>query len=322
MTASADSPHPAIRAGPIGTRDAPPTTISAYLAVSLHSTVDATENDRLQICAQDFARIASGPDDDVDLGRAAILLGRIAEPTLDVERTLARLDGLAAQASGHLAEGSAADRAERLAAFLFNDLGFAGDQDDYYQPDNSYLHRVVERRRGLPITLSIVMIEVARRLELVVEGVGAPQHFIVRLPANFGPEPRLLDPFNGGCRVDTEELRAELDRSGAQGDSSLAAVTRRQILARVLNNLKAAGIRRGDGATALGATEHLVALTPWALEEIRDRGVLRAREGLTQRGLQDLTTYRDHVGKPPDLARVEAMIDRLSKSNSQDSASP
>jgi regulator of sirC expression with transglutaminase-like and TPR domain len=302
--------------------------------------VETTESTRLRELAAEFAAQASGPAANVDLGRCALLIGAIADPSLVVDRHEIRLDDLAAGAAQHTSpDRLAIDRVTDLAHYLFDRLGFAGDRADYYDPQNSYLHRVIDRRRGLPITLSILLIEVGRRLDLVIEGVGTPQHFLVRAPdgpappSETGPAPetdppspahphtwRFLDPFNGGNVVDTDELRAALrrmqpesDDRGDTADAFLAALTKRQILTRVLHNLKGAAARRGETVAALGAIEYLIALTPWAIEEIRDRGLLSASLQLTDGALADLRTYRDQALDAPDRARVEAAIRRLAQ---------
>lgn len=293
-----------------------------YGAASLDSTVETTESARLRGLAADFAAVAGGPDGDVDLGRCALLVGRIPDPDLDVETQLARLDDLAAASPGRSPNPLApVDHAEGLCRHLFDELGFRGNRSDYNDPENSYLHRVLDRRLGLPITLSILLIEVAGRQGLTIEGVGTPQHFLVRVAERESggqeSEYRYIDPFNGGERVDREQLVANLRQALAGSERSpesfLTAVTKRQILTRTLNNLKVAAARRGQLAAALGAAEFLVALQPWAIEEIRDRGLLAARLALAQDALLDLRTYREQAPHAADSPRVEAVIRNLER---------
>ena len=288
--------------------------------------METTEAARLRGLAADFATRAGGPDAGVDLTDCALRVGRIADAGLDVAAEIGQLDALGRDAEPLLADAAPGQRADRLAAFLFADLGFGGDPDDYYDPQNSYLHRVVRRRRGLPITLSILLMEVGRRLGITIEGVGAPQHFLVRVAAGAEPDGawRYLDPFHGGREVGVDTLRQDVERrlarareAGATGagatESLLSAVTKRQILARVLQNLKVAGVRRRDFATALGAAEHLVALTPWAIGEIRDRGLIAAQLGLDDAALSDLRTYRKQEPAAPDAAHVDQLVRRLDR---------
>ncbi len=288
--------------------------------------METTEADRLRGLAADFAARAGGAEAGVDLADCALRVGRIADPALDVAAELGRLDALARDAEPLLSEATPGRQADRLAGFLFGDLGFGGDPDDYYDPQNSYLHRVVQRRRGLPITLSILLMEVGRRLGIAIEGVGAPQHFLVRVAAGGEPDGawRYLDPFHGGREVGVDTLRQDVARrlsaarparatSADPTESFLSAVTKRQILARVLLNLKVAGARRRDFATALGAAEHLVALTPWAIDEIRDRGLIAAQLGLRDAALRDLRTYREQEPAAPDAAHVAQLVRRLER---------
>ena len=288
--------------------------------------METAEAARLRALAADFAARAGGSDAAVDLADCALRVGRIADAGLDVAGAGAQLDALAHDAEPRLRDAAPGLRADRLAAFLFDELGFSGNADDYYDPQNSYLHRVLERRRGLPITLSIVLIEVGRRLGVTIEGVGAPQHFLVRVAADAeaGGSPRYLDPFHGGREIDLDALREDMvqrlsagGRAGPPGDSAaelfLSAVTKRQILARVLQNLKLAGARRRDFATALGAAEHLVALTPWALDEIRDRGLIAAQLDLSDAALHDLRTYQEQQPRAPDAPQVAHVVEQLER---------
>lgn len=288
--------------------------------------METAEAHRLRALAADFAARAGGPDAAVDLADCALRLGRIADAGLDIAGAAAQLDALAHEAEPRLPGAAPDRRSDRLAAFLFDELGFSGNADDYYDPQNSYLHRVLERRRGLPITLSILLMEVGRRLGITIEGVGAPQHFLVRVAADAeaGDAPRYLDPFHGGREIDLDALREDMarrlsagGRAGPPGasaaESFLSAVTKRQILARVLQNLKLAGARRRDFATALGAAEHLVALTPWALDEIRDRGLIAAQVGLSEVALHDLRTYQEQEPRAPDAAQVAQVVEQLER---------
>jgi len=295
--------------------------------------VDTTESPDFRELAADFAARASGPHADIDLGDCAIRIGRILQPAPNVTASLARLDILASNAETHLLTAPEPDKIDWLAAYLFRDLGYRGDADDYYDPQNSCLHRVLERQRGLPITLSILLIEVGRRLDLPIEGVGAPQHFLVRVPNAHPKSPhsdeawRFLDPFHGGREIDPAQLRRSVQqkltgRAGAHSasDSLLTAVTKRQILARVLQNLKVAGARRKDYRIALGAAEHLVAMTPWAVDEIRDRGLIAARAGRPDIALSDLRTYRSQEPRAPDAEQVAEIITQLQRGDAGESS--
>ena len=176
-----------------------------------------------------FADLVARPDDEIPLDEAALLIAAQARPELDVGAELGRLDELA----GGCPEGTL----DGLTRYLFTDLGFRGNTEDYRDPDNSYLDQVLRRRLGIPITLSVLTMEVGRRLGVALDGVGMPGHFLVRHradPAIF------LDPFGGGRRLDTAGCREIFTALGGTGwdDAYLAPVGARAILTRMLLNLQ------------------------------------------------------------------------------------
>ncbi|HWN13521.1 MAG TPA: transglutaminase-like domain-containing protein, partial [Candidatus Dormibacteraeota bacterium] len=144
----------------------------------------------------DFTAAVTRADADIPLARAALLIAAAEQPALDVDKELARLDDLAEAAAPRGGQDELR-RLHRLREFLFEEQGFAGDRGDYFDPRNSYLNHVLDRRLGIPITLSLVLIEVGRRLGLDMEGVGLPGHFITGI--RIGGEHVLLDPFNRGA---------------------------------------------------------------------------------------------------------------------------
>ena len=183
--------------------------------------------------------------------------------------------------------------------FLFEEEGFRGNTEDYYDPRNSFLNDVLDRRLGIPITLSVVYVAVAARAGLDAAGVGLPGHFVVR--AERRGRHRLLDPFHGGTLLDRaacEALVARMRPGGGPLDPRwLAPVTTHQIFVRMLSNLKAVYSALGDWARALAAVERILLLVPDALEELRDRGTLHARLGQGSRSRARLG------GVPPARAR-------------------
>ena len=207
-----------------------------------------------------FEELAASPDATLD--RLALALAAAFGP-IDAARALATLDGLGKEVAG-VVRGSAATReaeASALAHVLGTVHGFAGDSEQYDRPENSMLDRVLERRRGLPILLSVVYVEVARRADVPLAGVGLPGHYVVGL---FGPpEPLLLDPFNRGARI-TADLPAALVRPWTPHETAM----------RMLNNLVPAFRRRGDLAGALRAAELRLELPADAGEQDRVRAEL------------------------------------------------
>ena len=177
-----------------------------------------------------FAELVARPEEDVPLDEAALLIAAHGEPGLDVDRQLGRLDQLAATCP--------APTLDALVRHLFDDLGFRGNTENYGEPENSYLHAVMDRRTGIPITLSVLTAEVGRRLGVALAGVGMPGHFLVR---HLGDPPVFLDPFGGGRRLDEAGCEAIFRRLGGTGPWQphyLDPVGPRAILNRMLVNLQ------------------------------------------------------------------------------------
>lgn len=240
-----------------------------------------------------FAAAIAGPDPEVDLFGAAMLIARLGGHHVDEHGTARELDLMA---EAVLETASPADGAEALVdainAELYGVRGFNGNAGQYNEPENSYLDRVVARRTGIPITLSLVYREVAERVGLRCDGVGFPGHFLVRCG---DPSQNLyIDPFHGGARVPREELLARLrgaSLGSASPESFLAAVTRRQILQRMLNNLHSLFRDHRDLERWLATVELLLRLEPWNGALVGERGMLHYRLGDPSLALVDLERY-------------------------------
>ena len=264
--------------------------------------------------ARAFGRLVQGADAELDLARAALEIGRIVEPQLNAERYVARLDALAVEVCADLsADAEPREIAGRVTQVLFVERAFRGDRDDYYNPLNSCLHAVLERRRGLPILLSVIFLEVAARAGLEVDGVGAPSHFVVKY--HDAGQVHFLDPFHEGEEIPAEDLRTRIEQAlaGTQlsPDAFLERVTRRQILSRILHNLKGCCIRRGDLEGALACTDYLLAFAPWSLDEVRERGLLLYRLGRHRESLGHLKRYREHASGAAQSEQIEQLIRQL-----------
>jgi regulator of sirC expression with transglutaminase-like and TPR domain len=249
--------------------------------------------------------IAAG--DEMDLGRAALLLGEMAEPGLDPGPALARLDRLAAEAGG--LDGSARERV----ASLFGEEKLRGNIRDYNDPRNSFLHLVLERRLGIPISLAVVAMEVGRRMGVAVEGVPFPGHFLVRV--RDGAAADVLDPFHDGALVSDGELllrlKAATGRMGSLGPAELGPARKWQILRRMLQNLKAVYLGKEELGQALKAVERLLVLRPEEALERRDRGVLLARLGRHGEAEADLRAYLAARPEAPDADEVRTLTDEV-----------
>ncbi|MCC7354742.1 MAG: transglutaminase family protein [Anaerolineae bacterium] len=224
-----------------------------------------------------FAALVSLPDDEIGLAHGALLIAQEEYPRLDAEAYLRRLDHLAERLRPIL-EGLQTDvqRLTALNRLLFEEEGFRGNQADYYDPRNSFLNDVLDRKLGIPITLSVVYMEVGWRVGLPLSGVGLPGHFMVRCDGRGGPI--LVDPFHRGAiltaREATERAREVSGQQVPLLPESFQPVSRRAILTRMLNNLKAIYVQRADYPRALSAVERLVLIAPEAATEVRDRGLL------------------------------------------------
>lgn len=238
-----------------------------------------------------FAEIATTPDVRIDLGEAALWIAAESCPELDVAAYLARLDRLAAAIHPALAgaEGVAA-RVERLNRELFGVHGFHGNRDQYYDPRNSFLNEVLDRKTGIPISLCVVYVEVARRVGLDAAGINFPGHFLARV----GSEPIVVDAFEGRVASHREcatRLRASVGADAELTAEHLAPASHKQILLRMLSNLKAIHAGRRDFEAALGCCDRALLLVPGSPIELRDRGLFYHQLACTRLALDDLERY-------------------------------
>ncbi|MCC6627062.1 MAG: transglutaminase family protein [Chloroflexi bacterium] len=260
-----------------------------------------------------FAASIRRPDGEIDLASAALHIAEIVTPVPVPERYIQRLDEDAAWLRTRIdPDGDQEQALRRMCHFLAVDRDFHGNTRDYYDPRNSCLNHVLERRTGLPITLSLVYLEVGWRLGLPMAGVGLPGHFLVKAVGENGDT--LVDPFHGGAilsEVDcAERLQRALGRPIALEPHHLAAVTRKQILSRMLGNLKHIFLRppAADLPRALETIEFLLVLSPWALDEVRDRGTVLSMLGHTDAAMRDLETYVHYAHDAADADWVRQRL--------------
>jgi regulator of sirC expression with transglutaminase-like and TPR domain len=239
-----------------------------------------------------------------DLAAPAFLIARLEYRSLDPGPYLDRLDEMGETAFKRIAadpgqEAPLAARVDALNDYMFNELGFFGNRDQYEDPRNSCLNDVIDRRTGIPITLSLVYIEVARRAGIRAEGINFPGHFLVRalhdLHTDDPGEGLIVDPFHTGAILDEKDCRQLLQRSvgdeAAWAPELLARATRRQILVRMLLNLKRLYVDWRSFPQARVVTDLLLALSPGALSEFRDRGLLAYHMNDFAAALRDLEKY-------------------------------
>jgi regulator of sirC expression with transglutaminase-like and TPR domain len=237
------------------------------------------------------------------LARAALVIARIEYPRLDADRYLARLDAMGVAARRRIekqiaetGEDTPLARVTALNAYLFEDEHFVGNREQYEDPRNSCLNEVMERRTGIPITLSLLYMEVAARAGVIVDGVNFPGHFLVRCPEP-GPTAKgiIIDPFHRGALLSEHDCRMLLERHvGSEiafDRTLLAPATRPQIMVRMLLNLKRIYVHMRSFPQAREVTEMLLALSPSALSELRDRGLLAYHLNDLPSALRDLQAY-------------------------------
>jgi regulator of sirC expression with transglutaminase-like and TPR domain len=268
-------------------------------------------DDRLAALA---ASLVAEPDRPVDLAEAALLVAADFQPDLDVPAWLARLDALAEAARGPvLSAWSDGARVRALNRFLFEEQGFAGNEDEYEDPKNSLLPEVLERKKGIPITLSLVYLEVARRLRLPVEGIGFPGHFLVRWR---GKEDFVIDAFHGrllGDEALTSMLRDTFGKEAVFSRSELRPITAHAFLVRLLSNLKRHCALAGDYPAALRCCERLLQLTPGDPEETRDRGLVYEQLECWSAARADLKRFLDLAPGHPSAATVRQRLAELAQ---------
>lgn len=260
---------------------------------------------------------------DPDLARAALLYAReIAYPDLRPSHYIAQLDFWADAVQRHLSRtDTILTRVGHLADYMFGDLHFRGNTTNYLDARNSYLNEVMDRRLGLPITLSVIFMELGQRLGLPVEGVGLPGHFIVGVQAEAGRY--FFDPFNGGVEVtDDDAARLVHDSIGHTGSLNpdwLNPTPPRAILARMLNNLRNTYIEQQAWDQAISVVEHLGQLQPDLPDHLRDLGLLHYRNQSPRRAFSLLEEYLTRAPNAPDAAdiraRVSVMLDQYTKLN-------
>ena len=262
-------------------------------------------------------------DGDFALFEAAVSLAQDEYPELDVQSVLDDVDQLLARIKRRLPQDAAPLQKLRiLNQFFFNDLGFGGNVNDYYDPDNSFIQVLLRTRRGIPISLAVLWMELAQGLGLSVRGVGFPGHFMVKVNLPMGQA--VIDPVSGRS-LGREELAEKLDpfrrRTGMVDEFEvplglyLQAALPREIIARMLRNLKEIYRTQEDWERMLAIQERLVVLLPDAWSEYRDRGLAHAELGHTDRAVADLEFYLLHADNLVDVDAIADRVDELRRQN-------
>jgi len=257
-----------------------------------------------------FRALMAQADARIELARACLMIARDAYPELDMAHYVGQIERFGLRLRALAAERGVEEKVIALNEFMFGELGFEANVDAYYDPRNSYLNEVIDRRTGIPISLSIVYMELGRRIGLPLEGVSFPGHFLVRLRLRGGM--LVLDPFAGGAPQSEDDLRERLERVVPKGTTGgiplellpleqfLEPASHRQIIARVLRNLKSIYRDADEPAQLLGVLNRILVVSPDASTELRDRGLLYRRLECWQPALADLSAYVEREPEAPD----------------------
>ncbi len=260
-------------------------------------------------------------DEHFPLTEAAIAVAHHAYPDLDVQEVLDNIDLMVEKLKQRITHDMPhLQRLQHLKHFFFRELGFGPNQNDYYDPENSYLHSVIKTRRGIPISLALLLIEMGNQLELNIRGISFPNHFLVRISLPQGEV--VMDPLTGASLSKTElqaMLDPYLDAQGYRGELALplSAFLRtsspREILSRFLRNLKSIYSHEDRWERLLGIQERLVILLPDSIEEIRDRGLALAQLDYVRPAIADMHKYIELLPEAQDADEIRSHIADLEK---------
>lgn len=270
------------------------------------------QDERIHDVRREFATIAAR--EPVPLARGALVIAKEEYPDLDIEKYLDRLAELAREAEPMVRAGAdTVERVQLLSHFLFVQKGFKPNKDEYSDPRNSFLNEVLDRRLGIPITLSVIYLEVGRRLGINLYGVSFPTHFLVKAVDERGE--LIVDPFYAGAILGLDQIRARLTEIYGQPvevhPAMLKAVAARHILSRMLRNLKNIYLTGSDWARALSALDRILLLEPRSIEELAERGALYERLECFQAALDDFQSFLSQAPEHPGADTAREAVVRL-----------
>ncbi len=274
----------------------------------------------LPIPRQRFLQEIRQPDNQINLARAALYIAQEDSPELDPEEYLAALDLMASELRERLPEAPYPMRViQTLNQYLYEDLGFHGNSEDYYDPRNSFLNEVIDRRTGIPITLSLMYLELAARIDFPMAGIGMPGHFLVQ--PQFPDSGIFVDAFNQGEILFLEDCQQRLQQLYGPAlefqPEFLQPISHRALIMRILTNLKQIYLSRGDIHQGLAVVERMVLLIPSAMTELRDRGILYYQVGRWLEARQDLEQYLDqlpsHAPVSSDVIVIRQLLERMGR---------
>jgi regulator of sirC expression with transglutaminase-like and TPR domain len=264
-----------------------------------------------------WQRLVAAAPQNASLAEGALLIAAEEYESLDVDGYLAKLETMGAALHRRLrSDISPTEALLALNRYLFDELGFSGNAQDYYDLRNSYLNEVIDRRLGIPITLAIVYIEIGRRIGLQLHGVSFPSHFLVKCTLRDGSV--ILDPYAKGASLGIDDLKhrllslaKDLDVDDKLMKTMLAAAAPNEIFARLLRNLRAIHLSKDDRLKALGASDRIITLLPHAAEEYRERAQLYLELECFRAALTDFRRYLRMKPEASDSAAVSRHIAEL-----------
>ncbi len=269
---------------------------------------------------QQLAKLVRAPDSSFDIAECALIIAQHEYPQLDIPGYLQQLDQLADRLRARIpADAGKPHVISMLNHFLFRELGYAGNFDNYYDPRNSFLNEVIDRRTGIPITLSILYIEVARRVGVTLQGVSFPGHFLAKCVTDQGVI--VLDPFNKGISLSEADLRDRLKQAGGLDDfdTPLAALLRpatpQEILIRLARNLKAIYVESSDWEKAIGMSNLILCVNPTDSKELRDRATLYHKMSCFRAALADFQRLVEIDVDAAEDDDIRATIEELQQKN-------
>lgn len=267
-----------------------------------------------QDALDEFQDAIAGEDEDIDLARAALVFSKCEYPELEIVPYLEKIDDFAAQTVERFDDDDASiDQVEVLNELLFEEYGLVGANDDYYDPRNSYLHEVIDRRIGIPVSLSVLFMSVGARAGVPLAGTAVPMHFLVRV---LGVRPPIfVDCFNSGRLLTVEQCREGLQRiSNGQipfSEGMLDTVSNRAVLIRVMTNLKMIYLNAMAFDKALRILDRLIIADPGEAGLRRERGLVHYRLGQDSEARQDLEEYLEQENEPVDAQEIRDLLRRI-----------
>ena len=269
--------------------------------------------DALDKIRKQFSKLGNKADDQIDLAKAALLISKLAYPKIEETEYLKRFDEMGERLRKRVEnETDPVRKVGELNRIVFEEEKFHGNTKDYYDPDNSFLNRVLERKKGIPITLSLVQLEVGKRGEMDIRGIGLPGHFIT---AYYHPLGRIFtDPFNHGEMLTEQECKRRIVEHLGQVSNVgqfLRPVSSREFLVRMLRNLKAIFASIGDDLLAFQMIHWILTLVPHSPDELRERGYLYEMMGNSEMATADLGRYLEVFPEAPDAEDVMEKINQL-----------